>query len=846
MDGMGGVAGGEKYVVDGMLLKFAADIHGLYGNDDGNAGKAAAAEHLGASAVLSVVQQAGPTSESDLSKLSSPLLALVDYAGYRLVAAAIVPISPPSSLIHGSADGGKSLAQADPSSSAGTALAALGSKLNLEDHAVLSISGDAAINTKLAGDVEVHRGNDGLLYVLDTARMFPPDIPSRDRPGSHLYRLLRPEFLARLPFPLSSDAFSVWGRVNGANHNARVRQAVSWLRSHIIPTFATSLSSLFPPTNTSNTTPESPAEEEEEKNDIASLIHSMSSEFSSSLSAILTSLSTLRRTRDPPPIAPITNHSLTALRSALILSSLDGQQQGEEEEEAVERVFPFLESAFHEEGINIRYMGLVRSHTSCPTMRKILATEMVARTLKTLLRKVMRDQGDVLAFFNTAFGAGPSTTSFWSTTVVPKLQHKYESALDPNEGSGDSGLQSLVYMGHVFERLQLSTGTVLRTPTTELATAECVFLEGDLLDIKPRVPPSSSVLADAMQLGLDPTLIMEAQQGLVVARKDVQTAMDQFFARTYAQLETALSFSPSSGLVWFLSARYGDELGDHRMESDLHYARAYHLYNNPEADSRGLGGYSGQDVLRHWAHYLMESGRVRDAFKKFGRVTRIVDDDGVGAMGRLLLTSGAGSSEWVWDSVDLIQTNTRSRIALENGTIAVYPGDKSGSSIAWLYSGSEMTIDANSITRRVTGSSLADEFEHHAFSVSRASASHSASSSSSSTTGNTVFVSQQKRGPASPSSKSSVKYTYGTRQNTVVRTESITSGFTKPVITKPGTLPGVRHGALPGVRHGALPGAGSAKRKVPWNAQFQIMGRIPLCIVVAAIEEDRRHAHRYF
>ncbi len=52
------------------------------------------------------------------------------------------------------------------------------------------------------------------LYALDFARMFPPEPPRADGSQSlqYLVKLLRPELVLGSPRPLSSDAFSMFGR----------------------------------------------------------------------------------------------------------------------------------------------------------------------------------------------------------------------------------------------------------------------------------------------------------------------------------------------------------------------------------------------------------------------------------------------------------------------------------------------------------------------------------------------------------------------------------------------------------------------------------------------------------
>lgn len=56
-----------------------------------------------------------------------------------------------------------------------------------------------------------------------------------------LFRLLRPELVSRFGKPLSSDAFTAWGRMNSDIHNAEVREATQYLVDQAIPALAHSL-----------------------------------------------------------------------------------------------------------------------------------------------------------------------------------------------------------------------------------------------------------------------------------------------------------------------------------------------------------------------------------------------------------------------------------------------------------------------------------------------------------------------------------------------------------------------------------------------------------------------------
>jgi hypothetical protein len=64
---------------------------------------------------------------------------------------------------------------------------------------VARLAGDeAAIEVALAVDVEGHKGRDGRLYLVDLARLMPPQPPQPSDPDSGVFFLhWRPEFMAR-------------------------------------------------------------------------------------------------------------------------------------------------------------------------------------------------------------------------------------------------------------------------------------------------------------------------------------------------------------------------------------------------------------------------------------------------------------------------------------------------------------------------------------------------------------------------------------------------------------------------------------------------------------------------
>lgn len=127
-----------------------------------------------------------------------PLMALVDYRGFRLIGSSQLPITK-ETLLYGSRDGGVTIKSCDPQVAAKVQQVA--AELNIGSHRVIPLSvimqharqfhlNKVDVRTLLQNppahlvtqhaiemhgpvDMEVHRGLDGHYYVLDLARLFP-------------------------------------------------------------------------------------------------------------------------------------------------------------------------------------------------------------------------------------------------------------------------------------------------------------------------------------------------------------------------------------------------------------------------------------------------------------------------------------------------------------------------------------------------------------------------------------------------------------------------------------------------------------------------------------------------
>jgi hypothetical protein len=179
----------------GIFFKLAVDLHHLYGGDR-FAAKAASRELLG------LMHLMNESLFNSTVHPHFPLMCLITYRGFTLVASSCLPIGS-DTLKYGSNDGGKTVMFSDPEING--MVRTLMKPLNLKRHAV---GRTARVEIYGPADLEVHRGKDGRIYMLDTARVFPPLLPDKKKKGSFLYRLFRPEFIQAFSKPVSSDAFS--------------------------------------------------------------------------------------------------------------------------------------------------------------------------------------------------------------------------------------------------------------------------------------------------------------------------------------------------------------------------------------------------------------------------------------------------------------------------------------------------------------------------------------------------------------------------------------------------------------------------------------------------------------
>eukprot|EP00947_MAST-08B_sp_MAST-8B-sp1_P000861 g861.t1 len=251
---MGGIAGGTKYIEDGILFKFAnPDGEGSpYGESFELANKAAGLDLSGAIAIMHGAQTVLGQDE----QLHVSLQALVDHLGFRVQVMTLLPLGG-DSLKVGSDDACTTLPHGgfdDTEKELNRRMAKVAASMGLAGHEIKV--GDKTVELHFGADVECHLDKDDKARVLDTARVFPPEnpldkslvVPPVPGHSSIYWRLLRPELMnafveSPAGKPLSSDGFSRFAGQGKdfKEQNDRLKEATRFLMEEQVPLAASAL-----------------------------------------------------------------------------------------------------------------------------------------------------------------------------------------------------------------------------------------------------------------------------------------------------------------------------------------------------------------------------------------------------------------------------------------------------------------------------------------------------------------------------------------------------------------------------------------------------------------------------
>lgn len=241
---VGGVLGGSKYFVRGVLFKMASDAPGslfsAYPDPMHVANKVQGLDLKGQEAYFHWFFSRG-----SVDLVSFPLTALIDYKGHRITAMTRLPIQGQSTLIYGCSNAGSGCQVENKLPEWSNFIADASQGLGLKAHHVMhGSSGEAQVSSCI--DLEGHKGTDGRFYLLDFSRALPCAFKKDRERESYdtmwpFYHMMRPEFVARWKEPLSADACSSFQstvtqqrKEEAKQDNAQVREATEHLRTVIV------------------------------------------------------------------------------------------------------------------------------------------------------------------------------------------------------------------------------------------------------------------------------------------------------------------------------------------------------------------------------------------------------------------------------------------------------------------------------------------------------------------------------------------------------------------------------------------------------------------------------------
>lgn len=659
----GGIAGGQKFRHGSVFIKYVID-DGLYGGDE-FAIKSAEHEIKGLRAYL----------QCGLAQLRTPLFCLVDYRGFRLMCTGVLPLSR-DSLAYGSADAGRTVRARNPRLVA--LMSAAARRINLAGH-VVGRTPDVQKLLHSCCDIEGHEGSDGRFYLLDTARVFPPEAPIA-----------------------TQLAVLVPARHAVAAHEVRLRRGE--LRKHVADILGlASVAELA---------------ETQLKGDMEGVTLLHRSEAAGGFKGGPDLLPNVRANKMAVGVLPLifgdvvvvgrlsrVPHLVRLLRPELVrcwskpLSSdaytLFGQHNAalhnsrvraatECLRERLVRNFADSLSSFrrlpssgaqlvemmHECGINVRYMGLIRTATSRGhIMRLRLLTEMIARVVKSMLTERLRalsaevaaqrrsphadgtddagggstsahDDDDMwiayakcaASVFNRVFGQSHATRVFWTTTVKARLLLKFGEYARPHswrhefqcfvpdatvlndfaESHPLSDLRAQVFKLALFGALQRQTGVLFTVATNRRLQDNPLIFEQEnpfqLEDIEDLRCTVNAISGDAELLKA-----VQANSSITAAREDDEAQLVEL-PPIVAPADDSQSAQSGPGGYTTTSSRRGDK-AKASADSIEYDEAAWNAYATATAEVFGVGSSQAAAALLRQARHASAHGKLAEARK---------------------------------------------------------------------------------------------------------------------------------------------------------------------------------------------------------------------------------------
>lgn len=466
----GGVAGGLKILPrHNIFFKIANDgpsgSCGLYDGDE-FAMKAMGKEFANMKEVFSL----------KISHVCIPLACLIDYHGFRVLCQSLLPIDLEARPAYGSNDKGKNCFDSDPAIR--LTMSEIGKNFNMKRHVVGSVEKSFIFGPV---DIEGHRSDNGRLYLLDFGRLLPPSAP--------------PQVLFCLLFCVGKN-YPVETEVRISRYEVEIGDMIG---SHSIDFRETELGLLAVEQGCLG---DNSAKKRRSKNEFLSelligenmsvrgdaiLIKGRKNHFlyqflrieavrrqKTTLSCdAFSSFQSIGTATTGTTFAEISNEQIRRATDDVLVS---GMTELCAKLSSLEVQDPrYLTVLCKQHGVNMRYLGLIRSRISPighPRLRKTIMVEMVGRVLKSHIRSRIRSNAVsptrvsvvsvLVQVLNEIFSIG---SKFWKAKLKIMILLKYGflcSPFDSNENQFEYSLENSVSKLQLLRLLIVKCGIFLR------------------------------------------------------------------------------------------------------------------------------------------------------------------------------------------------------------------------------------------------------------------------------------------------------------------------------------------------------------------------------------------------
>jgi len=441
-------AGGQKFLTHNIFIKFAImqEECRLYHSEEEQA-KASELELKSLNAYMRYSMRIA-------SQARFPLMSMFDYRGLRLTA---TPCLPLKEIIYGSADRAKTIHASVPEFN--EIMRTLGHEFNIKSHWVYSNEAKTLLEAALSqlqvvppevhhkytqppfaaelvgcGDIEGHLGKDNRFYLLDTARLCPPTASKSHYNGVY-FPNIKGSFLCRMFRP-------------------------EFLRQHLTPLSSDVFCKWA----------DNPLDSNAESQNNGEVVDA-----------------TLVLEQETIPAA---TNDIDQTYSPFMLQSSPFL----EEDQLLREIIVDL----HSRGVNVRYLGLVRSHLPPNSpLRLLLLTEMIARVVKSYMNVKMRSlettdfikhQQLICDLFNMVFLTAPTESPFWRSYFMDQLFHKFGPlALSSLDRKDVGAIYQQVQWMTLFERIQHMTQILWKEDAKlKIKSGSDFLVESDILMVNPR------------------------------------------------------------------------------------------------------------------------------------------------------------------------------------------------------------------------------------------------------------------------------------------------------------------------------------------------------------------------